>query len=137
MENLEDSEHHGAEEVIYESDEVHVVLDTFAGETQVPDSLSAADVETVAVAESEVDVAHALMLLAKTKVNTFQADEEARYVANLMIPLLVPCLYIIRTMNGTTNEHQYLHQSTPSHNRVHVQALPTRQFLPSLWEARH
>ncbi|PVH64110.1 hypothetical protein PAHAL_2G189600 [Panicum hallii] len=98
MENLEDSEHHGTEEVIYESDEVYVVLDTFAGETQVPDSLSAADVETVAVAESEVDVAHALMLLAKTKVNTFQADKfqadkEARYVANLMIPLLVPCLY--------------------------------------------
>jgi hypothetical protein len=75
MENLEDREHHGAEEVIYESDEVHVVLDTFAGETQVPDSLSAADVETVAVAESEVDVAHALMLLAKTEVNTVSSRQ--------------------------------------------------------------
>ena len=94
MENLEDScEHHDGEEVIYESDDVHVVLDSFAGETQVPDSLVAADVETVAMAESEVDVAHALMLLYKTEVNTFQADKEARYVANLMIPLLVPCLY--------------------------------------------
>ncbi|PUZ36756.1 hypothetical protein GQ55_9G062400 [Panicum hallii var. hallii] len=106
MENLEDSEHHGVEGVIYECDEVHIVLDTFAGETQVSDSLSAADVETVAVAESEVDVAHALMLLAKTETNTFQADKEARYVANLMIPPLVSCLYFIRTMNGTTNEHQ-------------------------------
>jgi len=33
MESLEDSEHHGAEEVMYESDDVHVALDSFAGET--------------------------------------------------------------------------------------------------------
>jgi len=79
MENLEDScEHHDAEEVIYESDDVHVMLDSFASETQVPNSLGATDVETVAMAESEVDVAHALMLLYKTEVNTFQADKEAR-----------------------------------------------------------
>jgi len=42
MENLEDSEHHSAEEVIYESDDVHVVFDSFAGEAQAPDSLGAA-----------------------------------------------------------------------------------------------
>jgi len=43
MENLEDScEHHDAEEVIYESDDVHVVFDSFAGEAQAPDSLGAA-----------------------------------------------------------------------------------------------
>jgi hypothetical protein len=93
MDSLEDSEDHGVEQVIYESDDIHVVLDSFAGETEVPDSLSAADVETATMTECEVDVAHALMLLYKTKVSTFELDKEGRYVANLLLPLLVPLLY--------------------------------------------
>lgn len=108
METVEQSERHGFEELIYDSDEVQVVMDSFAGNTEVPDSLDVADLEPVAVAAEagdagalvllqpdavEVDAADALVLLFKTPVNTFQADKDARFVANLMVPLLVPCLY--------------------------------------------
>jgi len=44
----------------------------------VPDSLNDMNVQTVVVAESEVDVVHALMLLYNTEVNTFQADKARR-----------------------------------------------------------
>ncbi|CAL4924519.1 unnamed protein product [Urochloa decumbens] len=106
MGSVEESERHGFEEELYESDEVRVVLDSFAGDTQVLDSFDAVDVESVAVAAevdaadvepvamaAEVDAADALMLLLKTQVNTFQSDKEARFVAGLLVPLLVPSLY--------------------------------------------
>jgi hypothetical protein len=56
MEADKDAERHGhgIEAVIYDSNDVHVVLDTFAGETEVPDSLGVVDVDTVAGAESNV-----------------------------------------------------------------------------------
>ncbi|RLM87713.1 uncharacterized protein C2845_PM04G29420 [Panicum miliaceum] len=79
MEADKEAERHGIEAVIYDSDDVHVVLDTFAGETEVPDSLGVVD--TVASAESnffhgavaeplvknEIDPVDALMVLKLSK----------------------------------------------------------------------
>nr|AAX96332.1 hypothetical protein LOC_Os11g16570 [Oryza sativa Japonica Group]ABA92589.1 hypothetical protein LOC_Os11g16570 [Oryza sativa Japonica Group] len=52
------SEHHGAEVILYDFDEVHVVEDSFAGDTEFPDTQVAVDVQAVAVTELEL---HGLM----------------------------------------------------------------------------
>uniref|UniRef100_A0A0E0LKX3 Uncharacterized protein n=1 Tax=Oryza punctata TaxID=4537 RepID=A0A0E0LKX3_ORYPU len=52
------SEHHGAEVILYDSDEVHVVEDSFAGDTEVLDTQVAVDVQAVAVTKLDL---HGLM----------------------------------------------------------------------------
>jgi hypothetical protein len=60
---------------------------SYAGETEVLDPY------TSETEDREVDVAHALMLLYRTKVNTFESYMNTPIVENLMLPLLLPCLF--------------------------------------------
>uniref|UniRef100_A0A0E0KT11 Uncharacterized protein n=1 Tax=Oryza punctata TaxID=4537 RepID=A0A0E0KT11_ORYPU len=52
------SEHHGAEVILYYSDEVHVVEDSFASDTEVPNTQVTVNVQAVAVTKLDL---HGLM----------------------------------------------------------------------------
>ena len=87
-----ESESHGAEVVVDDSDEVQFVFNSLAADAQVPDSFAGV---TMSACEDAVfmDVAHALLLLQSTKVSTFDLDKTAQEGLVLMLPAMLPHLY--------------------------------------------
>ena len=83
------SEGHGVDDGEQDSDDVKFVLDSFAGDTEVPDS----QVDIVAGQAEVADVAEALLMLASTEEHRFDLHKTVHEVVSLMMPIMVPRYY--------------------------------------------
>ncbi|KAL6897243.1 hypothetical protein ACP4OV_006939 [Aristida adscensionis] len=83
-----------SEDKLEESGEVRFVDDSFAGDTEVPDSQTGVDIvceEEVVVEEQ--DIAQTLLQLASTEVRIFDTHKSYAEAANLMLSFMLPILY--------------------------------------------
>ena len=66
--------------------EVRFVMDSLAGETEVPDSQEI-------FADDDRSIVDALLCKASTDVSTFKLDKELHAAASLLLPVFLPCMY--------------------------------------------
>ncbi|KAF0931439.1 hypothetical protein E2562_004566 [Oryza meyeriana var. granulata] len=84
---------------------VWYVLDSLASDTEVPDSQFAVAIAErddsqvaaggviVGALQADDEAIHALVHLASIREFVFETDKAAHEVANLMLPIMLPCLY--------------------------------------------
>ncbi|KAG8069618.1 hypothetical protein GUJ93_ZPchr0006g46037 [Zizania palustris] len=83
------STQHGIDDGVQDLDDVKFVLDSLAGDTEVPDS----QVDIAMGQTEDADVIEALLMLANTDDHVFSSHKAIQEIAALMMPIMLPRYY--------------------------------------------
>ncbi|KAG8062715.1 hypothetical protein GUJ93_ZPchr0012g21549 [Zizania palustris] len=83
------STQHGIDDGVQDLDDVKFVLDSLAGDTEVPDS----QVDIATGQTKDADVIEALLMLANTDDHVFSSHKAIQEIAALMMPIMLPRYY--------------------------------------------